>query len=209
MANPTDAFGLRPTRYKNGTPWNGAANPYYANATPAVAMFLGDPVVVVGDSNDSEVEAVGAGSFASGMLSEIEVATLADGNKVTGVVVAIYPVTNASLPYKLASTEAIIMVADDPNIIFQVRDNGNTLLTNDTVGLNGILIATAGGSTSTGRSGMELDTSATAPTADGSNMLAIRNLSRIPDNELLKNAVWDVTLMNHTELCGSTQDGVS
>lgn len=208
MANATDAFGLRPVRYKNGTPWNGAANPYYKLATLNEAFYIGDPVVIVGDSNDAEVTAIGAGTFGPGTLSEINLATLADGNQITGVVVAIFPTTNASLPYSPASTEAIVMVADDPNIVFEIRDDGTTLLTVDTVGLNAIM-QTGTGDTSTGRSGYVLDTNTDPPAVDGSNMLFIRNLSRKIDNELLQSAVWDVTLNNHTELCGSDVAGVS
>lgn len=208
MANPTQNFGLRPVRYKNGTPWNGAANPYYCPSGYNVDLFIGDPVTINGDSNDAEVSAVGAGTFSTGMLSEVVLTTLADTNRITGVVVGVFPTTHDSKSYKVTGVEAVVMVCDDPNVVFQIRDDGTTLLTVDTVGLNAIMI-TGSGDTSTGWSGISLDSDGTAPSADGSNMLTIRNLSRIPDNELLKNAVWDVTLQNHTELCGSTQDGVA
>ncbi len=197
MANPTFPFGLRPVRYMNGSPWNGAANPYYKNVALDAKFFLGDPIVIVGDSNDAEVSAVGAGTFASGMLSEIEIATLSGGSLCSGVVVGIFPVTNASLTYSTNKTEAIVMVADDPNIIFEIRDDGNTLLTADTIGLNAI-IETGTGDTSTGWSAMTMDTNGTPPAATANLMLTIMNMSRHPDNELLKNAVWDVRINQHT-----------
>jgi len=186
----------------NGTPWNGAANPYYVPAGYATALFLGDPVTIVGDSNDAEVSAVGAGTFASGMLSEVNVTTLADGNVCTGAIVAVFPTTNASLPYKPASTEAIVMVADDPNIIFQIRDDGTTALTADSIGLNAIM-ESGTGSTYTGRSGYVLDTNTDPPAADASNMLTILNLARLQDNTLAASAVWDVRINQHTQAAGA------
>ncbi len=201
MANPTNAFGLRPVRYLSGASWTGACNPYYIGSADATVLFIGDPVTILGDANDAEVSAVGAGTFAAGMLAEIDITTLADGNQCTGIVVGVYPVNESSLPYKAASTEAIVMVCDDPNVVYQIRDDGVAALAAISIGLNALIIAGTG-DTATGRSGMKLDTNGTAPTADASNMLTILNLSRIPDNELAANAVWDVRINQHTLMHG-------
>ncbi len=206
MANPTNSFGLRPVRYLTGAAWTGAANPYYVPGNYGTALFLGDPVTINGDSNDAEVSAAGAGTFASGMLAEIVITTLADGNQCTGVVVGVFPTSSASLPYKPASTEAIVMVSDDPNLIYQIRDDGATVLTVDSIGLNAIM-ESGTGDTSTGRSAYVLDTNGDVPEVNASNMLTILNMSRIPDNELLVNAVWDVRINQHTLMHGI--DGVA
>jgi hypothetical protein len=46
MANPTGAFGLRPIRHFNGSPWNGNTVPCMCEDSYATAMFVGDPVLV-------------------------------------------------------------------------------------------------------------------------------------------------------------------
>ncbi len=208
MANPTIAFGLRPVRYRSGAAWTGACNPYYVPSGESAAFFIGDPVTINGDSNDAQVSAVGAGTFESGMLAEVVITTLAATNVITGVVVGVFPVTESSLPYKPATTEAVVMVADDPNLVFQIRDDGTTLLTVDSIGLNAIM-ESGTGDTTTGRSGYVMDTNSDAPAVDSTNQLRILNMSRIPDNELLKDAVWDVSLQNHTEAAGSAVAGVA
>ncbi len=208
MANPTNAFGLKPVRYRSGAAWTGACNPYYAPVGETAKFFIGDPVIINGDSNPNEVSAVGAGTFGIGMLAEVVIATLAATNQITGVVVGIFPVNESSTIYKDASVESVVMVCDDPNVVFQIRDDGTTLLTVDSIGLNAIM-ETGTGDTNTGLSGYVMDTNSDAPAVDSTNQLRILNLARIPDNELLVSAVWDVSLQNHTEAAGSAVAGVA
>ena len=197
MANATNAFGLRPVRYLNGSPWNGQARHYYVPSTDNTALGIGDPVTIVGDSNDNEVTCLG-GRFPPGTLSEVTRSTLADGNYITGVVVGVEAVSRDSTIYREASTERVVLVCDDPNVIFQVRDDGGGALTADTVGLNAILITGTLNST-TGLSGMKSDAgTGTAPGADASYMLQIIALSNIPNNEIGVGAVWDVRMNLHS-----------
>ena len=204
MANATNAFGLRPVRYMNGSPWTGQARHYYVPSTDNTALGIGDPVTIVGDSNDNEVVCLG-GRFPPGTLSEVTRSTLADGNYITGVVVGVEAVSRDSTIYREASTERVVLVVDDPNVIFQVRDDGGGALTADTVGLNAILI-TGTLNTTTGLSGMKLDAgTGTAPAADASYMLQIIALSNIPDNAISVGAVWDVRMNLHSY--STTTDG--
>ena len=192
MANQTGAFGLRPVRYFNGSPWNGKGRPYYIPATDSTALFLGDPVVIVGDSNDNEIM-----GHVPGSLSEVTIATAGDGNVITGVVIGVMSTTAESLIYRAASTERVLLVCDDPDVIFQIRDDAVTALTADTVGLNAVLIAGTG-STVTGRSAWALDSGGDVPAADASNQLFILNLANIPGNEIATSAVWEVLINQHT-----------
>ena len=114
----------------------------------------------------------------------------------TGVIVAVHPVTADSLVYRAASTERIVYVCDDPDVVFQIQDDGTTPLTYDSVGLNAIM-QTGSGSTVTGKSGYVIDTNTDPPDADASNMLFILNLSNIVGNEIAAYAVWDVLINQH------------
>ena len=205
MANSTTAFGLRPVRYRNGTPWTGQARHYHVPATDTTAMFIGDPIDVIGTSNTTEVVCLG-GKFAPGTLQSVDHATLADTNFVSGVIVGVEAVTRESTTYREASTERVLMVADDPELVFEVRDDGVTALTASSVGLNAIL-QSGTGSTVTGQSAYVLDTDGTAPSADASNMLLIMGLSKRLDNEIAVYAVWDVTLNTHRFARISTATG--
>lgn len=206
MANTDAPFGLRPVRYLNGVCWNGQARPYYVPSSDSTALFKGDPVVIVGDSNDNEVTVIG-GKFAPGTLSEVTRATAGDGNYITGVVVGVAPTTDESLTYRAASTERVVWVADDPNIVFHMQDDGGGTPSADWVGWNANLIAGTG-STATGISGFELDGGTSdGPANDASNQLFILNLANVEDNEIGDNAIWEVTINMHTYRATGDGDG--
>lgn len=195
MANSNNPFGLKPVRYRNGAPYNGAFNHYYVRSDDSTALFIGDPVDIIGEANQSEV-----GGFPPGTLSAVTRATAGDvpgtGTYITGVVIGVAPVTDDSLPYRAASTERILYVCDDPDVVFQIQDDGAGALDYDTIGLNAVLIAGTGVA-ATGKSGFALDGGSDVPAADASNQLLILGLSNIMGNELADYAVWDVIINQH------------
>lgn len=199
MANTDAPFGLRPIKHKGGAPYTGAANPYYIPSTYATALFIGDPVIKTGTANTAEVTEPGAGKFIPGSLPEINKATAGDGNAITGVIVGFSPdPDNLSRNYNSASTERIAYVCDDPDVIFEIQADGAIAATQ--VGLNAVLIYTNSGSTTTGLSGVELDTSSDAPDADQSNQLTILRVVNRTDNEAgSANTKVEVKINQHTE----------
>lgn len=193
MANVNAPFGARPVRYLNGTPWSGVGRPYYVPAAYGTALYIGDPVVIVGDSNDNEYM-----GFPPGSLSEVNIGVAGDATPITGFVVGFNPVTAQSLVYKPASTEAIVYVCDDPNVVFHIRDDGGGTPSADWVGWNANLIS-GSGSTVTGRSAWALDGGTSdGPDADASNQLLILALAAIQNNEIGDYAVWEVLLNQQT-----------
>ena len=199
MANVDSPFGLRPIRHKSGAPYNGACERYVAAAGYGTNLFIGDPVVITGNSNSTAVR-----GYQPGTLSEVEKATAGDANPISGVIVGFEPVDGFDSPiYGPASTQRILLVADDPDLIFLIQDDGGGTLDADTVGLNAVLIFTHSGSTVTGRSGVEMDGGTSdPPAADASNQLIIHRLHNAPDNELADNAKWEVTINTHTKTNG-------
>lgn len=199
MANTDAPFGLRPIKHKGGAPYTGAANPYYIPSTYATALFIGDPVIKTGTANTAEVTEPGAGKFIPGSLPEINKAAAGDGNAITGVIVGFSPdPDNLSRSYNPASTERIAYVCDDPDVIFEIQADGAIAATQ--VGLNAVLIYTNAGSTTTGLSGVELDTSSDAPAADASNQLTILRVVNRTDNEAgSANTKVEVKINQHTE----------
>ena len=175
MANTNTPFGLRPVRHANGAPYNGAATKYYIPASDGTALYLGDPVILAGSAD------------ANGIAS-ITKATAAGGAYMLGPVVAVDAMEGAgaggrdSTTYRVASTERYVYVADDPDLIFEVQEDGvGGALAAADVGLNADWIA-GSGSTITGLSGAMLDTSTKATT--DTLQLRIQGFKQSVDNQV-------------------------
>jgi len=206
MANEDRPSGLKPVRHKSGAPYNGAVTPYFINASYGTALYVGDPVTINGTSNTAKVTVPGGGSFNIGTMREIEKTTAGDSNsnaeRQTGVIVGFSPLaTDLNKNYNPASTERVAYVCDDPDMVFEIQANG--AIPAASMGLNAIFIYTHSGSTTTGLSGVELDTTGTAPAADASYQLRILGAVNREDNDTtLTHAKVLVTLNNHTEAAG-------
>lgn len=159
MPNADTPFGLKPVRHKGGAPYNGAANPYYIPATDSTNLFIGDPVVKTGTANTAELKRVG-GDFAVGTLPAVARATAGATNRITGVIVGFMPVTRESEVYGVASTDRVALIADDPDLVFEAQADAALAVTG--VGANANLVFTSSGSTITGISGVEVDSSTSA-----------------------------------------------
>lgn len=202
MANADTPFGLRPIRHRNGAAYNGAVNPYYLPSSYGTAMYIGDPVIKTGTSNTAAVTA-GSAKYAIGTLPEINKATAGDGNRITGVIVGFSALpTNLAAQYNPASTERVAWVCDDPDVIFEIQADG--AIPAASIGLNAVLIYTHSGSTTTGLSGAELDTTSDAPAADASNqLLIVRAVNREDNDTTLTHAKVEVLINQHTENQGT------
>jgi hypothetical protein len=124
---------------------------------------------------------------------------------VTGVVVGFRPsATVISNGYRAASTAEYVLVADDPDLLFEVQEDavGGALAAVD-VGLNADLVSGTG-STTTHRSGWQLDTSTKATTS--TLQCRVAGFVQRPDNVIGANAKVYVRLNKSTQVgaVGST-----
>jgi hypothetical protein len=179
MAYNDAPFGFIPVRHRNGAPYTGAANPYWVDSGDGTALFLGDPVIIDGTSNTAEIRTIG-GTFPPGTLPGVTRATAGSTNRVTGVVVGVAAVTRDSEVERTASTERVVFVADDPDLVFQVQGDG--AIAAGSVGLNANIIFTHAGSASTGRSGAEINSATVA--ADATIQTQILRAVNDPQNEV-------------------------
>ena len=188
MANLDTPFGFKPIKHLNGSPWNGQANVYYIPSTDATAVFVGDAVKSAGSAD------------ATGKYPTVTQATA--GAAVRGVVVGFgdnpYVMTHPDNPnrdYRPASTAMYVFVVDDPQVIFEVQEDSDAnSITAAMVGLSTNFVV-GSGSTSTGKSAMELDSSDTATDTTG-NCRILRLVDR-EDNELGNYAKWEVLFGEH------------
>jgi len=187
MANADAAFGLKPVQYLDGSPYNGQCRVYYVPSSDSTAIFKGDAVTLAGSADSS------------GMYPSVTQA--AAGNTIAGVVVGFgntpqlaADVTTLSRKYRPASTEMYVFLADDPNIVFACQeDSGGGDLAATSVGLNADVVV-GSGSTVTGKSHMEIDTS--DATTD-SCQLTILGLADMDNNAIGSNANWLVKICEH------------
>lgn len=202
MANSNTPFGLKPVRFKNGQPWNHAVTPYYLPSTYGTAVFIGDAVIRNGESNSTVVRVPGFGEFAVGTLPVVIRATVGDGNRITGAVESFSANPDGlTRVHNPASTERVVMVCDDPNVVFEIQADGAVPAAS--MGLNAVLIDGTGSST-TGLSGQQLDTTSDVPAADASNQLYIlRAVNRADNDTTLAYAKVEVLINQHTENQGT------
>lgn len=194
MANANVAFGLKPVRYASGAPYNGATNVYFVPASDSTALFIGDPVIIAGSADP----ATGAATITR--------ATAGSAGRITGVVQGFVPTPSiVANGYRLASTACYVLVADDPNLLFEIQEDaaGGALALN-AVGLNADL-ASGTGSTVTKRSGFQLDTSTAADTAT-LQLRIERFVNRVDNEPAVANAkvLVRINLPTQTGAAGST-----
>ena len=165
MASVSRISGFRPVKHVSGSPYNGQANLYFAAAANSDVIMVGDAVKLAGDAR----AATGAPTVARCGATDIAVGVVV-GISFEGVgdVTNVPPVTDLNTPvYRRASTDRYLLVSDDPGVIYEVQYAGTSVAAatiTANVGQNGQFTTTAG-STTTGASGMQLDSSGLATTA--------------------------------------------
>ena len=191
MANVDRPQGLIPVKHITGAPYNGQVNTYLVRSADATAVFIGDLVKLEGESG-------AAGTVVNGIDVEGIPAVIqsAAGDTHVGVVVGFLPDQNdLTKRYRVASTNRIALVADDPSLVFEIQEvSGGTALTAAAVGLNANVVV-GSGSTTTGMSATELNNATEATTADLD--VQILGLSKRVDNNIGEHAKWLVRINDH------------
>ncbi len=179
MANVNSARGLRLVGHLLGG--DPQIRTYYKPVGLGTACFVGDPVKSGGSAD-------AAGEYA-------DIALAAAGDVIRGVIIGFQPVFGSpSVNYSAASLAGYVRVCDDPYAIYAVQEDsiGNTIAAT-MVGENAAIVVAAG-STTTGYSGVMLDSS-THNTTDAA--LRILGVLPKPDNAIGTNAEILVILNDH------------
>jgi hypothetical protein len=193
----TGAFGFRPLRHNDGSPWNGGTVPCYCSSSYATALYIGDPVLYSAEADEQD---------ATARYPTIQKSAGTDGTIIRGVIVAFEPnPSNLELQYRAAGTERIAHVCMDPSVVYQIRGDGGGTPADTWIGMNANCIATTAGSTITGLSGMQLDEGTTdGPEVNQSNPLLIVGTTQLPDETALNDyTLWEVQLNTYWNATGS------
>jgi hypothetical protein len=181
MSSVSRINGFRPVKTITGAPYNGQANVYFLPAADATVVMVGDAVKLLGDARAATgVPTVTRVSAATDIPVGVVVGILFTG---VGDTVNTPPVNDLNTPvYRRASTDRYVLVADDPNLVYETQYAGTSVAAatiTANVGQNGQFVVTAG-STASGASGMQLDSAGLATTA--TLPLKIVGFPNRPDN---------------------------
>lgn len=201
--NPNTPQGLVPIRRLDGATWNDSLTLYFVPAAQTNALYVGDPVIKVAASADTNG------------VNGVNLATAGSTNQITGVVCGFYGVCTAGTAnpsffglsatpgpaYRPASTglDYYVLVNDDPEAQFYIQSDDTTAIpTAAVVGKNASL-ASGTGSPFTGWSGWKMSSTGIATTA--TLQLRIVGVLPEPDNTVgIANAKFLVQINSHTEL---------
>lgn len=184
MANSDIPCGFKPVKHLLGGAWSGKANTYYIPVTNATALFKGDVIVSTGTADIT-------GKYPG-------VVQASAGGNVRGVIVGFGEDPNImirpdypNLTHCPKETEMYCLVVDDPFVIFEVQEDsvGSNLAVTD-IGETSDIAVTAG-NTTTGLSGMELDSDA------GNDQCKILRVVNREDNALGDHCKWEVIFVEH------------
>ena len=135
MSSVSRLNGFTPVKMITGAPYNGAANLYFLDSGNSDVVMVGDVVKLAGDGRSASGaptvarHAGGAAEAAVGVVTAILFTGVGDTGNIP-------PVTDLDVPvYRRASTNRYVLVADDPNIVFEAQVSGGTFATAD-IGLN-------------------------------------------------------------------------
>lgn len=199
MANTSRIAGFKPVKHLNGSPYNGQANIYEVPAGEAVPVFVGDLVKLSDSAATGGYPAVEAVVGASAQVAAVPVV-----GSVVGIINAKLDPIDGTMSggsisldtpvYRAASTKQYVLVADSPDLIFEVEADAAVALAS--VGLNADIGASAHTlPLATGASPMYVY-STTAPSASATRPLQILGIVKRPDNEA--NAAFNKVLVKIT-----------
>ena len=183
MANIDQAFGLRPIAKVGSAPGGTTGTTKYRITSGAGAMFTGD---IVKQANDGSVVQGTAGDAARGVFMGCFYTDPSTSK----------PRFNNTFPNGTAASDAIAFVADDPDQLFIAQqDSASANAVAADLNLNANLVV-GSGNTTTGISGMEID-------SDSKNTTATLNVKLIdfydtPSNDATaNNSILVVKINNH------------
>ena len=180
MSSVSRINGFRPVKTNTG-PFTGQGNVYFVPASDSSVIMVGDAVKLLGDARAATgvptVTRITAGTdIPVGIVIGILFSGMGDAQNIP-------PVNDLNTPiYRRTLTDRYLLVADDPNLVYEVQYEGTSVAAatiTANVGLNGNFLTTAG-STVSGSSGMQLATAGLAATA--TLPLKIVGFPNRPDN---------------------------
>jgi hypothetical protein len=196
MPNVNAPFGLSPVEYLSGAKWNGQVRRYFIPAANGSAFAIGDPVTLGGSADARGIASIALATPGSAMLGAI----VGMGGATYGGFSGDPSNLNTTVIPATKTRDYYVLVADDPNIIFEAQEIGTgTALTATEVGLNVNMVA----ATNSGYLSSWVLTNTTEATTVTLDCKLLGLSQRKPDNAFGAFAIWNVLINNHCYRAGT------
>lgn len=202
MANVQAPRGFVPSRYRDGSAWNGATNMYHIPSADTNQYNPGDVVLTAATGADSNgIPDVIKNTSGTGVVRGVVVGCLAANPNQPSFQGTNLDLTVQNIP-ATKTKDYYVLVCDDPAVVYQIQDDGITTanLVAASVGLNASFTVT-NPTAPQQNSATVLLSSSFAVTA-GLTVKLI-GLTQKPNNAFGKYATWDVVFNQH-EFQGAT-----
>ena len=189
MANSNIATGLLPIN-DNGTPWSGQGRMVAFPTSQTGNIFRGDPLIPLGGTDAFGVPLVGIASAGATNIILGGFIGVCNGPAGSG-----YTITRDLPVYRQASIANYGFVCDDQNQLYAIQEDsvGGAIAAATGGFANGNLVSGTG-STVTGMSGWQLQSSGVSSSANTTYQLRLLGTVRSPDNAIGVNAKWVVRI---------------
>lgn len=200
MANLQAPFGLKPSRYRDGSNWNGAANLYYIPAADGNQYNVGDVVksAAGGDANGIPQVVKAAGTDT---LRGVIVGVLVAPPNLPSIVGVNLDLTLQNIPATKAK-DYYVLVVDDQGVLFEVQDDGITTANLVAASCNKNCSLTITNPTSPQQNSATVILSSSIAATAALN-IKLLGLKQQPNNSYGAYATW-VCMINQHELQGGT-----
>jgi len=190
MANANRPGGLKPVSYLSGAPYTGQAR-LYSVPTNSADLYIGDPVTLSGSADVNGLAGISIGVAGSAIIGVV-VGFLVAPPGVSLVA------TNIDLTIRSIQASATVvqyaLVADDPNLIFEIQDGQTTPTSTANIGQNTNFVIAAG-ATDYSDSGTVTATTLTA--SDTANLKLMGFAQRVDNTPATAYAKLLVKINNH------------
>lgn len=193
MANLVAPMGFAPRRYLNGAPYNGASNLYYIPSTDANQFNVGDAVVSAAGGDANGVPAVTKNTTGTGVVRGVIVGVQLAAQNTTSFQGQVIDLTAQNVP-ATKSRGYYVLVADDPNILFALEDDGLSALTAAACNKNASFTVT--NPTAPRQNSATVLSTVSVATTQGLS-LRIMGLDQQPNNTYGANANWLIKFNQH------------
>lgn len=199
MPNSIGPRGFVPSRYMDGSAWNGGCNMYVVLSTEGNQINIGDTVKSAANGDANGIPAMTKITNGTDTARGVVIGCLAANPNDPSLVGTMLDLTIQNIP-ATKTKNYYILVADDPNLLFELQDDGLAALTATSCNKNASYTV-ANPTAPQQNSASVLSTASVATTS--TLPLKIVGLAQKPDNAFGINAKWLVRFNTH-ELIGNT-----
>lgn len=198
MANTIGPRGFVPSRYLDGSAWNGAVNLYWIPAADALVYSPGDAVKSLANADANGIPGVVKAAGTDTVRGVIVGVQMANYNN-TSLVGTSLDLTVQNIP-AAKGKDYYVLVVDDPAVLFELQDDGLAALTATSANKNASF--TVANPTAPSQLSQSVLSTASVATTAALN-LKIVGLAQKPNNAFGTYANWLVKFNQH-ELAGGT-----